>query len=249
MTTTNSSARPRDLRLALCMRGGVSLAVWMGGACREITALRSADGSQAAPDAVTARDITQRAIYRKILAVADYEHVDVDVIAGTSAGGLNGALLASHLVYGMRFDDGIRDIWLKLGDLELLTRHPGHGIPPSLLDGDGGFYARLSEQLKQLLDTSTCRRLRTDDSPRLVRLILTATRLFPRNEYLRPSVGQALLASWSQAHLAFRHYRTECGVAHRSSAISPPVRRLISTGSPMPRERRRRSPEHSNRRG
>ncbi|MFJ8911240.1 DUF3376 domain-containing protein [Amycolatopsis sp. NPDC102389] len=214
MTTENSSARPHDLRLALCMRGGVSLAVWMGGACREITALRSAGSSQGSPEAVTARDITQRAIYRKILTVAGYEHVDVDVIAGTSAGGLNGALLASHLVYGMRFDDGIRDIWLKLGDLELLTRHPGHGIPPSLLDGDGGFYARLADQVKQLLDTSSCNPLRTDDSPRLVRLILTATRLFPRNEYLRPSVGQALLASWSQAHLAFRHYRTECGVAH-----------------------------------
>ncbi|WP_410668928.1 DUF3376 domain-containing protein [Amycolatopsis sp. cmx-4-68] len=196
------------------MRGGVSLAVWMGGACREITALRSSDAGPGSPAAVTARDLVQRAIYRQILEVSGYEQVDVDVIAGTSAGGLNGALLASHLVYGMRFDDGIRDIWLRLGDLELLTRHPGRGFPPSLLEGDEGFYVRLAEQLKRLLADSGAASLETQNSPRLVRLILTATRLFPRNEYLRPSVGQALLASWSQAHLAFRHYRTECGLAH-----------------------------------
>ncbi|OXM51305.1 DUF3376 domain-containing protein [Amycolatopsis alba] len=210
----NPPLLPHDLRLALCMRGGVSLAVWMGGACREITALRSAGGVVDEPPAVTARDRTQRAIYHEILTIAGYDNVEVDVIAGTSAGGLNGALLASHLVYGMRFDDGIRDIWLKLGDLESLTRHPKDKIPPSLLDGDGGFYQRLTSQLHHLLDTSCETSLGTGNSPRLVRLILTATRLFPRNEYLRPSVGQALLASWSQAHLAFRHYRTECDVAH-----------------------------------
>ncbi|MEV6645844.1 DUF3376 domain-containing protein [Amycolatopsis sp. NPDC051371] len=211
---SNARTLPRDLRLALCMRGGVSLAVWMGGACREITALRSADMNLDGPAAVTARDRAQRAIYRKILRLSEYDQVDVDVIAGTSAGGLNGALLASHLVYGMRFDDGIRDIWLKLGDLEQLTRHPGKGFPPSLLEGDQGFYVRLAEQLKRLLADSGAMPLETKNSPRLVRLILTATRLFPRNEYLRPSVGQALLASWSQAHMAFRHYRTECGEAH-----------------------------------
>lgn len=31
-----------ELRIALAMRGGVSLAVWMGGACSEVDALRSA---------------------------------------------------------------------------------------------------------------------------------------------------------------------------------------------------------------
>jgi hypothetical protein len=40
-----SSVRPAtraELRLALAMRGGVSLAVWIGGACAEIDALRRA---------------------------------------------------------------------------------------------------------------------------------------------------------------------------------------------------------------
>jgi hypothetical protein len=30
------SSRPREFRLAVAMRGGVSLAVWMGGASQEI---------------------------------------------------------------------------------------------------------------------------------------------------------------------------------------------------------------------
>jgi hypothetical protein len=33
----------RELRLALGMRGGVSLAIWIGGACSEIDRVRRAD--------------------------------------------------------------------------------------------------------------------------------------------------------------------------------------------------------------
>ena len=54
--------------------------------------------------------------------MAGYDEVTIDVIAGASAGGLNGALLTSHLVCGMPFDNNIRDVWLRLGDLEPLTR-------------------------------------------------------------------------------------------------------------------------------
>ncbi|MGH2604689.1 MAG: hypothetical protein ACRDJ9_35520, partial [Dehalococcoidia bacterium] len=37
-----SPPRPGELRIAVAMRGGVSLAVWMGGACSEIVRLRNA---------------------------------------------------------------------------------------------------------------------------------------------------------------------------------------------------------------
>ena len=36
-----SAGKPTELRLALAIRGGVSLAVWMGGACSEIATLRA----------------------------------------------------------------------------------------------------------------------------------------------------------------------------------------------------------------
>ncbi len=74
MQTTN---HPTELRLALVFNGGVSLAVWMAGVTHEIDRLRRAEGPW--------RDLCRDA----------NATVVVDIIAGTSAGGLNGTLLAS----------------------------------------------------------------------------------------------------------------------------------------------------------
>jgi hypothetical protein len=73
-----------ELRLALAMRGGVSLAVWMGGACSEVDRMRRAPGG-AVPQAST---------YGRMLDAAGYGSVAVDVLAGASAGGLNCALMS-----------------------------------------------------------------------------------------------------------------------------------------------------------
>lgn len=198
---------PRELRLALCMRGGVSLAVWMGGACHEIAALRAAWDAQATDDPRNQRDV-----YRWLLSLAGYDRVTVDVIAGTSAGGLNGALFVAHLVHGMPFDHRIRNIWLKMGDLESLTRDPcGDDPAQSLLRGDTGFYQKFADQLDELIPAEPPRGFK---SPRLVRLILTSTRLFPRSHYIRTSAGDPVLVCTSQSHLKFRHYRTAGGLVH-----------------------------------
>jgi predicted acylesterase/phospholipase RssA len=66
----------QELRVAVVMNGGVSLAVWMGGVTRELDRLRRDDGAYAAIAGLT------RSLPR------------VDVIAGSSAGGINGAVLA-----------------------------------------------------------------------------------------------------------------------------------------------------------
>ncbi|MBB5957128.1 putative acylesterase/phospholipase RssA [Saccharothrix tamanrassetensis] len=191
-------ALPKELRLALCMRGGVSLAVWMGGACREIATLRSALGDGPAP--ADDCDAAQRKIYRFLLERSGYDEVTVDILTGTSAGGLNGVLFASHLMYGMPFDSRIRDIWLQLGDLEGLTRRPDEPTPPSLLEGNG-FHRKVLEQLDRLV--GGCE---PAAPPAMLRLILTATRLHPRNEYLRTSLGTPMLVNWSRAHMVFRHH-------------------------------------------
>ena len=84
----------RELRLALGMRGGVSLAVWIGGACAEIDKLRAA--ALADPPSP---------FWRQVLDASAYERVVVDVLAGASAGGLNGSLYAASIVYGFPLDD------------------------------------------------------------------------------------------------------------------------------------------------
>jgi patatin-related protein len=50
--------------------------------------------------------------------------VVVDVIAGTSAGGINGVYLAKALAHN-RSQESLRDLWLNRGDIKQLLRGPG----------------------------------------------------------------------------------------------------------------------------
>jgi hypothetical protein len=172
------------------MRGGVSLAVWMGGACGEIVRLRDATPGDDDP-------------YGRLLDILGYDKVTVDVISGTSAGGLNGALLALHLAYGMPFGSGVRDLWLRLGDLEQLSHSPAVSQPDSLLlgDQDQGFYGRLRTACHQLLDAVPA----GARPERSIRLVLTATRLHPRSVRVHQTQGEPLGASQARAYFRFQH--------------------------------------------
>ena len=76
--TTAGPAR-EELRLAVVLNGGVSLAIWMGGVAHEIDRLAKAtDGRAPMAELLKWAGSTAR----------------VDVITGTSAGGINGAALA-----------------------------------------------------------------------------------------------------------------------------------------------------------
>ena len=55
-----ASAAPRELRLALAMRGGVSLAVWIGGTCCEIDRLRTAGRAQGSGNGCSRRRATMQ---------------------------------------------------------------------------------------------------------------------------------------------------------------------------------------------
>jgi predicted acylesterase/phospholipase RssA len=122
-----------DLRLAVVMTGGVSLAIWMGGVALEIERLRRVRESSA---------------YRQLLEITQSD-VRIDVIAGTSAGGLNGAFLAASTAYDRPLD-ALRKVWLRHASLYQLTRSPYGRDHPSLLDGDGYFLPRLQEAFTDL---------------------------------------------------------------------------------------------------
>jgi patatin-related protein len=164
-----------ELRLALSLRGGVSLAVWIGGALAEIDQVAHAVDPVSEP-AVNA----QR--YAQLLRLAGFNRVLIDVITGASAGGLNGVIYAASQIYGFAFDSML-DVWIELGDIERLTRppvgrytdpnHPGGaklGRPASLLRGDEYFQRKLEEQLIKSIG-STPSANRADP----MELILTAT--------------------------------------------------------------------------
>jgi patatin-related protein len=80
------------VRLALVLNGGVSLAVWIGGVTHELDRLRRAF------------EMEQESAYAQMLRCLGCV-VRIDVIGGASAGGLNGAMLASAIAYGRSLAD------------------------------------------------------------------------------------------------------------------------------------------------
>jgi patatin-related protein len=132
---------PREeLRLALVLNGGVSLAVWMGGAAREIDALVRARG--ASDELVGHR-------YHPILSLSQ-TFASVDVISGTSAGGINGACLAVSLANQNGKLGILRDLWAEQGRMDNLLRTPFRGQPTSLLRGDEYFLPELTRAMHAL---------------------------------------------------------------------------------------------------
>ena len=191
-----SSDHPPELRIALAMRGGVSLAVWMGGACSEIDSLRRAASQGSQPEPGTVGDT-----YRRLLEAVGYGSVAVDVVAGASAGGLNGALMGCSVVHGMRFDEQIRNLWLRLGDLGRLTRPVSARAEESPLDGDGEFYKPLATTLLDLTEESASRSAKG----RRLDLSLTGTLLDGRASRRHQDLGPAILESQNRARFRFRH--------------------------------------------
>ncbi len=74
----------------------------------------------------------------------------VDVISGTSAGGINGACLALSLANRKGGLDLLRDLWAEQGRMDNLLRAPFRGQPTSLLRGDEYFLPELTRALRSL---------------------------------------------------------------------------------------------------
>ncbi len=138
----------QELRLATTMTGGVSLAIWMAGVAREINLLAQAsqwrrEGGPFPADSRLSKESTASLrLYASLIDLLDVI-VDVDILSGTSAGGINAALLASSRVSGSDLG-GLRDLWLDLGALTDLLRDPRDKYTPSLLYGDERMFAALA---------------------------------------------------------------------------------------------------------
>ena len=165
----------QDLRFAVAMSGGVSLAVWMGGVAREMNLLQQASNSRMNENAgeplaqppVTDRaaspgggpvgahgptwDAQSRDLYLKLLRLLDVK-VTVDVLSGTSAGGVNAALLGLSSAAGVDLAR-LRDLWLTTGSMDALLRDPGEKNPPSLMQGDKVLFNGLNQGIKALYDS------------------------------------------------------------------------------------------------
>ena len=144
----------QELRLATTMTGGVSLAIWMAGVAREINLLAQASqwrregGPFPADSRLSKESAASLRLYASLIDLLDVI-VDVDILSGTSAGGINAALLASSRVSGSDLG-GLRELWLDLGALIDLLRDPRDKYTPSLLYGDERMFAALATQIPKL---------------------------------------------------------------------------------------------------
>ena len=119
--------REKELRLALVCYGGVSLAVYMHGVSKEVLKLAraSADyqiGVEAGGRAANSDFMDTETVYLDLLRDVGRHlnlQVVVDVIAGASAGGINGILLARALALDLAFDP-LRNMWLNEADVSQL---------------------------------------------------------------------------------------------------------------------------------
>jgi patatin-related protein len=131
-----STGRPAELRIALVCYGGVSLAVYMHGVTKELHKLVRA--SRAYDDDPTQNPFPESGSteYWYFETLGDLERqnrrlsVSLDIIAGTSAGGINGVFLAKALAVNVE-QEGLKRLWIEEGDLRRLLRTNAVGGLPA----------------------------------------------------------------------------------------------------------------------
>lgn len=114
--------REKELRLALICYGGVSLAIYMHGVTREVWHLVRA--SRNFHESAAADDGSQ-GVYRDLMAEIEREtgvkmRVLTDIVAGSSAGGINGIFLAQAIATGQSLEP-LTDLWLDTADVDRLV--------------------------------------------------------------------------------------------------------------------------------
>jgi hypothetical protein len=144
----DTGAFGRALSIALAMKGGVSLAVWIGGAVSEIDVLRRVRIGRDSNGAIVAEFIADLDLppeelpfvlrradrYATLMIARGYDRVVLDVLAGASAGGLNAVLYGVAQRAGVG-GDGLLKVWTESGSAWRLLREPGYRSVPSVLSG------------------------------------------------------------------------------------------------------------------
>jgi patatin-related protein len=134
-----------ELRLALVCYGGVSLAVYMHGVTKELQSLiRAARAFDTAspenpnnPFRASNRPLGTEAAYfdalKDLAGKGRPLSVSIDIIGGTSAGGINGIALGKALALGAS-QQPLKKVWIDDGDIRKLLRAPSWpGLLPQMI--------------------------------------------------------------------------------------------------------------------
>jgi predicted acylesterase/phospholipase RssA len=199
------------------MYGGVSLAVYINGVAQEFYHAVQGNG-----------------VYRLIKELTDSEIV-LDIASGSSAGGINGILLAYALCNGKDFTRSA-DLWRNAADIQRLIRPTAdRGAPvQSVLDSEGYYQSEL-ERAFRLLDASTARA----EAPSPIKeldLFVTGTHLDGRTYQRVDSEGHLLDVKDYRAvfQLKYRQGRKSNFDATRNPAVHIALSKLARITSCFP---------------
>jgi predicted acylesterase/phospholipase RssA len=171
-----------EIRLAMAWNGGVSLAIWMGGVAVELDSARRArqnpsgaaesEAAELTPAEREAEAAERKAAERtrrlyKALCEAFNRTLEIDILCGASAGGLNAALLGAAIESGGELTPRfLRGHWLTMGDFESLLQPIGNSQPAALMQGEL-FFERLQKVFAELLGAAM-----TDARPTPAKVLL-----------------------------------------------------------------------------
>jgi patatin-related protein len=113
--------REKELRLALICYGGISLAIYMHGITKEIW--RVARASRAFLKGTPPENAVEGSYIKLLELIAAHDNLKLrilpDIIAGASAGGINGIFLAQAIASGQSLEP-LTDMWLQKADVDEL---------------------------------------------------------------------------------------------------------------------------------
>jgi patatin-related protein len=213
----------QELRLAIVLTGGVSLSVWMGGVCREIDLLNQAsDAACPAPATLTQGERLARTLYQRLLGLLNVR-VSLDVLSGTSAGGINAAVLG--LANARRRDTGsMRDLWTHAGAFDQLLRDPRRPDPPSLLRGDEYLLGKLTAGIAAIAGEPVA-------DPRPTHVFITTTLLSPEISRFTDSYGTVIADA---DHHGLFHFTDDLLGGAAAAQLAPPLALAARSGAAFP---------------
>ncbi|MBI3739910.1 MAG: patatin-like protein, partial [Chloroflexi bacterium] len=174
----------KEVRFAVVMYGGVSLAIYIHGVSQELYHLVRATARKVSdPGAYHHKNVKGvEVVYRKLGEYLKAKFV-VDILSGTSAGGINAVYLAKALANDQEITE-LQRLWKEQGDIALLVndKQSVRGVPglkvaekPSSLLNSNRMYFKLLDALYGMRSPNTSKKDRLSPYVNELDLFVTAT--------------------------------------------------------------------------
>jgi predicted acylesterase/phospholipase RssA len=199
------AAKGPEVRIGLVLYGGVSLAVYIYGVVLEVQRLLLAAAELERGEG----PVEKMSPYARALDSVGASTVTVDILSGTSAGGINGILLAKALARGTDVELA-RELWIEGGDIDQLLQAPSTRDPRALLQS-AHFEQKLREGMR-LLDSKPPRERVAP--PPILDLFVSSTHLRGAERVFKDSLGEEIATRQHRFVIQLKLRREQDGLGY-----------------------------------